>query len=266
MTSATAVAACSVADAPFVFLNAMYIKRSAECGAKNASDGIKTLVLISFATSAALLGFVLTPAQRGRILPEFFFVACRYKATQLTKLRGLIAHGNALKARREELVAILPAAHTVGEWSVQDVCDWVGRTSGLEGIQAALAANGVDGTALLCMNANDASIASSLGLSSPFLFRHLCLRRDELLASLVESAPTTSAVDAMMLEALLSQPSQPRGFREMLYACFRPRRQLPAPRRPRQRSTDGDFELADAMDGTAVLASRDRPTVLTGVC
>jgi hypothetical protein len=50
----------------------MYIKRSAECGAKNASDGIKTLVLISFATSAALLGFVFTPAQRGRILPEFF--------------------------------------------------------------------------------------------------------------------------------------------------------------------------------------------------
>ena len=72
VTSATAVAACSVADAPFVFLNAMYIKRSAECGAKNASDGINTLVLISFATSAALLGFVLTPAQRGRILPEFF--------------------------------------------------------------------------------------------------------------------------------------------------------------------------------------------------
>jgi hypothetical protein len=49
----------SVSDAPFVFLNALYIiKRSTDCGANKASDptSINALVLISFATSAALLG------------------------------------------------------------------------------------------------------------------------------------------------------------------------------------------------------------------
>lgn len=49
----------SVSDAPFVFLNALYIKRSTDCGANKTSDppSINALVLISFATSAALLGF-----------------------------------------------------------------------------------------------------------------------------------------------------------------------------------------------------------------
>ena len=48
----------SVSDAPFVFLNALYIKRSTDCGANKTSDptSINALVLISFATSAALLG------------------------------------------------------------------------------------------------------------------------------------------------------------------------------------------------------------------
>ena len=177
-----------------------------------------------------------------------------------------MAHGTALKARREELLAILPAAHSIGAWSVHDVGEWVGRTSRLEDIRGALAANHVDGIALLCLDGNDASNASRLGLPSPFVFRHLCLRRDELLASLAESAPTA---DAMMMDALmLSQPSQRRGFREMMYARIRPQRQFHAPRRFRQaqRPTGGDFELADAADGTAILAPRDRPAVLTGVC
>ena len=48
----------SVSDAPFVFLNAVYIEHSTDCGANKTSDptSINALVLISFATSAALLG------------------------------------------------------------------------------------------------------------------------------------------------------------------------------------------------------------------
>jgi hypothetical protein len=57
----SAVIACSVTDAPFVFLNAIYIKRSTD-----SANKINALVLMSFATSAALLGFVFTPlTQRG---------------------------------------------------------------------------------------------------------------------------------------------------------------------------------------------------------
>ena len=160
---------------------------------------------------------------------------------------------------------MLPAAHSVGEWSVHDVGEWVGRTSGLADIRGALAANHVDGIALLCLDANDASSASRLGLPSPFVFRHLCLRRDELLASLAESA-----VDSLMIEAMLSQPPQSRGFRETLYELVRPRRRfhLPAPRRSRQAHPPpgGDFELEDAVPGAMHLAPRDRPAILTGVC
>jgi hypothetical protein len=265
-----AVVACSVSDAPFVFLNAGYIKRSTECHSTTSTvTSIHMLVLISFATSAALLGFVFMPllsAVSGRTLGgNAGRFACRYKATQLTKLKGLIAHGKAIKARREELTAMLPAAHSVAEWSIYDVGEWVGRTAGLEDIRGALEANGVDGITLLLLEPNDASAASRLALPSQFVFRHLCLHRDGLIASLAQSAPTTSAVDALMLEALLSQP---RGFRERLYALIRPRRRFHAPQSPRRarQHTDGDFELADAVPGTTVLAPRDRPAILTGVC
>ena len=192
------------------------------------------------------------------------FAACRYKATQLTKLRGLIAHGTALKARREELLAILPAAQSIGEWSAHDVGEWAGRTSGLEDFQRALAAHGVDGSTLLCLDSNDASSFGRLGLPSLFAFRHLCLHRDELLASLAQSAPAISAIDSMIMEAL----ARPRGFRERMYDLVRPRRRFHAPRRPReaQGRNDQDFELPDARDGTAALAPLDRPAILTGVC
>ena len=64
----SAVIACSVTDAPFVFLNAIYINKRSTDSANKAFDGtsINALVLMSFATSAALLGFVFTPlTQRG---------------------------------------------------------------------------------------------------------------------------------------------------------------------------------------------------------
>jgi hypothetical protein len=58
------VIACSVTDAPFAFLNAIYIHERSTDSANKAS--INALVLMSFATSAALLGFVFTPlTQRG---------------------------------------------------------------------------------------------------------------------------------------------------------------------------------------------------------
>ena len=162
---------------------------------------------------------------------------------------------------------MLPAAHSVAEWSVHDVGEWAGHTSGLEGIRGALEANGVDGITLLCLEPNDASTATSsrLGLPSQFVFTHLCFHRDRLLASLAQSAATTSAVDAVILEALLSPP---RGFRERVYALIRPRRRFHAPRSPRQaqQQTDGDFELADPVHGTKALAPRDRAAILTGVC
>ena len=218
----SAAVSCLVADAPFVLLNAVYINRLS-----TDNQLINTFVLISFATSAALLGFVFMPlliAVSGRTLGgNAGRFACRYKATQLTKLKGLIAHGKALKTRREELTAMLPAAHSVAEWSIYDVGEWVGRTAGLEDIRGALEGNGVDGITLLRLEPNDASAASRLALPSQFVFRHLCLHRDGLIASLAQSAPTTSAVDALMLEALLSQP---RGFRERLYALIRPRRRF----------------------------------------
>ena len=162
-------------------------------------------------------------------------------------------------------MAILPAACSVGEWSTHTVGEWVGRTAGLEGIRDAVAASGIDGATLLCMDPSDASSASRLGLPSPFLLRHLCVHRDELLATLAQSAPATSRVDYMIVEALHSQL---RGSHESLYELIRPWHRFHSPRRPRraQLPTAGDYELSDAVDGVATLAPCDRPAIITGVC
>ena len=162
-------------------------------------------------------------------------------------------------------MAIMPAARSVGEWSTHDVGEWAGRTAGLEAIQDAVAASGIDGATLLCLDPSDASSASRLGLPSPFLFKLLCVHRDELLATLAQSAPTPSSVDSIIVEALRTQR---RGFRDSLYELVRPRRRFHLPTCPprAQWPTAGDYELGDAMDGAAVLAPRDRPAVLTGVC
>jgi hypothetical protein len=162
-------------------------------------------------------------------------------------------------------MAIMPGARSIGEWSVRDVCEWAGRTAGLEAIQDAVAASGIDGAALLCLDPSDVASAGRLGLPSPFLFKHLCVHRDELLATLAQSAPTASSIDSIIVEALRTQR---RGVRESLYELVRPRRRFYAPTGPRraQWPTAGDYELSDAMDGAAVLAPHDRPAVLTGVC
>jgi hypothetical protein len=194
-----------------------------------------------------------------KCIPECF-VVCRYKATQLSKLKGLIAHGRALRARHEELIAIMPAASSVGEWSAHDVGEWAERTAGLEAIQEAVAASGIDGTTLLCLDPSDDSSASRLGLPSPFVFKHLCVHRDELLATLAPSAPTPSSVDSITVEALHVRR---RGFRESFYELVRPRRRFHLPTSPPrvQWATAGEYEL-----GAAVLAPRDRRAVTTGVC
>jgi hypothetical protein len=163
-------------------------------------------------------------------------------------------------------MAIMPAARLVGEWSAHDVGEWAGRTAGLEAIQGAVAASGIDGATLLCLDLSDVASAGRLGLPSPFLFKHLCVHRDELLATLAQSAPTVSSVDSILVEALRTQR---RGFRESLYELVRPRRRrfhLPTHPPLAQWPTAGDYELGDATDGAAVLAPRDRPAVLAGVC
>jgi hypothetical protein len=157
----------------------------------------------------------------------------------------------------------MPAARSVGEWSAHEVGEWAGRTAGPEAVQDAVAASGIDGATLLCLDPSDAVSAGRLGLPSPFLFKLLCLHRDELLATLAPSAPTPSSVDSIIVEALRTQRT---GFRESLYELVRPRRRFHAPTRPRRAHlpTAGDYELSDAMDGAAVLALLDRPALLTG--